>query len=475
MTPNAEAAEKFRLEGNECFKTDRFHQAIELYTKAIDITPTPNLLCNRSFAYIKVELPGAALMDADEAIRLEPGFAKAYYRKASAHLLMGKFKEALADFEIVRKLVPTDEDAKKKWEECDKKVRQIRFEKAIKAKEGRPVSETISIGVVASTYTGPRIDEKAGITAEFVKEMREHLRQEKKLDRHDVIYILLEVLKLFNAAPNVVDVKVPDDIRINVCGDTHGQFYDTLHIFEECGEPSPLNWYLFNGDFVDRGSYSVENALMLFAYKLLLPNCFFISRGNHESITMNRVYGFEGEVRAKYSTEVFDLFLEVFNALPFAHVINNEVFVVHGGLYSDDNITIADLQKPNRFREIPESGPICESLWADPQPMPGRTPSKRGVNCPAFGPDVTARFLSHNNLKLVIRSHEVKDNGYEVEHDGKCITVFSAPNYCDQMKNKGAVIQFMGGSNLKPKYVVFSESPHPGKTMMYYASRGFGI
>eukprot|EP00796_Vickermania_ingenoplastis_P012513 gene12514-8569_t len=336
MASKDQIAEENRLKGNECFKEDKFHQAIQYYTAAIEAVPSPNLYCNRAFAYIKVELPGGALMDAEEAIKLEPGFAKAYYRKASAHLLMGKFKEALKDFEIVRKLVPTDEDAKKRWEECDKKVRQIRFEKAIKAKENRPISETINIGTVQASYTGPRIGED-GITVAFVREMREHFREEKKIDRHDAVYILLEVLKLFQNDPNVVEI-----------------------------------------------------------------------------------------------------------------------------------------QKPNRFREIPESGPICESLWADPQPMPGRTPSKRGVNCPAFGPDVTARFLERNNLKLVVRSHEVKDNGYEIEHGGKCVTVFSAPNYCDQMKNKGAVVQFTGG-DMKPKYVVYSESKHPGKGMMYYASRGFGL
>lgn len=465
-------AEKWRLEGNECFKADRFHEAVDWYSKAIGIEPTPALYCNRAFAYLRIELPGGALSDAEEAIKIEPGFAKAYYRKASAHLFMGKFVEALADFEVVLKLVPADLDAKRKFDECDKMVRKIRFEKAIKSQSAPPISQTIKIGTVSESYVGPRIEEE-GITSSFLKEVKEHFRKEKILDRHDVIFILLEALKHFNSCPNVVEVNVPDGIRINVCGDTHGQFYDTLHILEECEEPSPLNWYVFNGDFVDRGSYSVENAVLLLAYKVLLPNCFFISRGNHESITMNRVYGFQGEVTKKYSSEVFELFLEVFNALPIAHVINKEVFVVHGGLYSDDNITIADLQKPDRFREIPESGPICESLWADPQPFPGRFPSKRGVNCKSFGPDVTARFLKNNNLKLVIRSHEVKDGGYAVEHNGMCITVFSAPNYCDEMKNKGAVVQLEGGTMI-PKFVVYSESPHPGKKMMYYATFGGG-
>lgn len=462
-------AEKFRLQGNESFKAEKFHEAIDFYSKAIELEPSPTLYCNRAFAYLKVELPGGALADANEAISIDPGFAKAYYRKASAHLFMGRFVEALADFDVVRKLVPGDLDAKKKYNDCEKTVRQIRFEKAIKSKDALNISQTIKIGTIPDSYKGPRIDEGQGLTPAFLQEVKEHFRVEKLLARHDVIYILLEALKHFKSCPNVVDVNVPKDIRINVCGDTHGQFYDTLHILEECGEPSPLNWYLFNGDFVDRGSYSLENAVLLLAYKVMLPNCFFISRGNHESITMNRVYGFEGEVTTKYSSEVFELFLEVFNALPIAHVINKEFFVVHGGLYSDDDVTIADLQKPNRFREIPDSGVLCESLWADPQPLPGRSPSKRGVNCCSFGPDVTERFLEKNNLKLVIRSHEVKDEGYAVEHNGKCITVFSAPNYCDQMKNKGAVVQLVGGSMI-PKFVVYSESPHTGKGMMYYSS-----
>ncbi|CUG88499.1 serine-threonine protein phosphatase, putative [Bodo saltans] len=188
---------------------------------------------------------------------------------------------------------------------------------------------------------------------------------------------------------------------------------------------------------------------------------------------MNRVYGFEGEVKKKYDDGVFDLFSEVFNALPTGHIINGKVFVTHGGLTSKDDVLIEDLQKPNRFGEIPESGLICESLWADPQPMKGRSPSKRGVGL-SFGPDVTEAFLARNNLKLVVRSHEVKDNGYVVEHDGKCITIFSAPNYCDSIGNKGAFIRFRG-ADMEPKFTTFEHVQHPGKKAMYYSSAFGGM
>jgi len=116
---------------------------------------------------------------------------------------------------------------------------------------------------------------------------------------------------------------------------------------------------------------------------------------------------------------------------------------------------------------------MSDLLWADPQPLPGRAPSKRGMGF-AFGPDYTRGFLERNGLKLLVRSHEVKDEGYVEEHGGKCITVFSAPNYCDQMGNKGAFIRF--GSDLTPRYTKFDAVPHPAIKPMAYANASmFGL
>jgi serine/threonine-protein phosphatase 5 len=111
-------------------------------------------------------------------------------------------------------------------------------------------------------------------------------------------------------------------------------------------------------------------------------------------------------------------------------------------------------------------------LWADPMAAPGRAQSKRGVGL-CFGPDVTKNFLEMNNLQLVIRSHEMKDEGYEVEHDGKLITVFSAPNYCDQMGNKGGLVRLTMGEDGNIKYTLesFEAVPHPFKPAMCYANK----
>jgi diadenosine tetraphosphatase ApaH/serine/threonine PP2A family protein phosphatase len=140
---------------------------------------------------------------------------------------------------------------------------------------------------------------------------------------------------------------------------------------------------------------------------------------------MNMMYGFTGEVKAKYDTTTMNLFTEVFHALPLALCVDRRALVLHGGLFQQDGVTLEDIARIDRFREPPESGLMSDLLWSDPQPFPGRGPSKRGMG-QSFGPDITARFLAANGLDVLIRSHEVKDDGYVVEHGGKCITVFSA-------------------------------------------------
>ncbi|KAL0399671.1 UNVERIFIED_CONTAM: Serine/threonine-protein phosphatase 5 [Sesamum radiatum] len=324
-----------------------------------------------------------------------------------------------------------------------------------------------SILDVEPQYSGARIEGDV-VTLDFVKKMMDDFKRQKCLHKRYAFQIVLQTRSLLRELPSLVDINVPDGKHFTVCGDVHGQFYDLMNIFELNGLPSEDNPYLFNGDFVDRGSFSVEVILTLFAFKCMSPSAIYLSRGNHESKSMNKIYGFEGEVRSKLSETFVELFAEVFCCLPLAHLINEKVFVVHGGLFSVDGVKLSDIRAIDRFCEPPEEGLMCELLWSDPQPQLGRGPSKRGVGL-SFGADVTKRFLEDNNLDLVVRSHEVKDEGYEIEHDGKLITVFSAPNYCDQMGNKGAFIRFEA-PDLKPNIATFSAVPHPDVKPMAYAN-----
>lgn len=181
---------------------------------------------------------------------------------------------------------------------------------------------------------------------------------------------------------------------------------------------------------MDRGSFSVEVIFTLFALKCLYPTGLFLTRGNHETKAMNSLYGFEGEVRAKYNETMVKLFAEVFRCLPLGAVLGGKVFVVHGGLFSRDDVTLDEIRAIDRFREPPDEvrvsprppgracslapaqGLMCEMLWSDPQQGLGRSPSKRGVGV-AFGADVTKNFLQRNSLSLLVRSHEVKEEGFE--------------------------------------------------------------
>ncbi|KAF5949492.1 hypothetical protein HYC85_011485 [Camellia sinensis] len=473
---NVLRAEEIKLLANEAFKAvltmlifplaaHKYSQAIDLYSQAIELhSESAVYWANRAIAHTRLEEYGSAIQDASRAI-------EGYYRRGAAHLAMGKFKEALKDFQQVKKICPNDLDATKKLKECEKSVMKLKFEEAIAVPESERRSIVDSIDFhsieVEPQYDGARI-EGDFVTLNFVKKMMDDFRNQKFLHKRYAFQIVLQTREMLCALPSLVDINIPDGKHFTVCGDVHGQYYDLLNIFELNGLPSEDNPYLFNGDFVDRGSFSLEVILTLFAFKCMSPSAIYLSRGNHESKSMNKIYGFEGEVRSKLSDTFVEAFAEVFCCLPLAHVINEKVFIVHGGLFSVDGVKLSDIRAIDRFCEPPEEGLMCELLWSDPQPQPGRGPSKRGVGL-SFGGDVTKRFLQENKLDLVVRSHEVKDEGYEIEHDGKLITVFSAPNYCDQMGNKGAFIRFEA-PHLKPNIVTFSAVPHPDVKPMAYAN-----
>jgi serine/threonine-protein phosphatase 5 len=188
---------------------------------------------------------------------------------------------------------------------------------------------------------------------------------------------------------------------------------------------------------------------------------------------LNAIYGFERECTSKYDQGIYEECAEFFNTLPLGHLINGEVFVVHGGLFSDPKMTIRKFQSVNRFRQPPEEGPFNDLLWSDPMDHRGLAASPRGTT-KLFGPDVTEKFLQDNQISLIIRSHQIQDGGYALHHGGKCVTVFSAPNYIEQVGNKGAVchITFVKDGSLKPpKFTQFVAQPVPPKyRAMKYAS-----
>lgn len=292
--------------------------------------------------------------------------------------------------------------------------------------------------------------------------------------------LIIDVVTLLKQERTLERMCIPPGGKITIVGDVHGQLFDLVKILETNGLPGPGNPYIFNGDFVDRGSFSVETLLVLLSWKVAHPQDVRLARGNHEEHDMNVPYGFAGEALMKYGMEGYLDFQLVFSYLPLAHVVNDEVFVAHGGLPRMQNIDLSEIETLDRVatgfqrqegERTQDEIIFSDLLWADPASETGIQPSCRGPGIVTFGPDITDRFLRQNGLKLLIRSHECKDEGFEWQHSDRCLTVFSAPNYADNCDNRGAVIRLSlptaeeiaegQRAELMPNVLPFEAAPRP--------------
>jgi len=233
-------------------------------------------------------------------------------------------------------------------------------------------------------------------------------------------------------------VYVDSEYEVLVFGDTHGQYFDVLNVFNRVYNEK--NIFIFNGDYVDRGQYSAENFVFLLSLSILLPNRFFMTRGNHELSQINKKYGFYDEMNRKYTFNgdfLYQKFQNVFQALPIAVVVNEKVFVVHGGL-PEEPVILEKVQEMYRMTNSYTDAVLRGLLWSDPDEIEGIKESERGAGV-VFGRSVTEKFFEENGMELLVRSHQAVDGGYRMHHDGQVVTVFSAPDY-EGAKGPGAYI-----------------------------------
>lgn len=229
------------------------------------------------------------------------------------------------------------------------------------------------------------------------------------------------------------------DAPLQVCGDIHGQYYDLIRIFNYFGYPPKVN-YLFLGDYVDRGRQGLETVCLLLAYKVRYPESFYMLRGNHESSSINRIYGFYDECKKRYSLKLWKLFSDCFNCMPIAALVEDRIFCMHGGL-SPELMRVEDVNSIQRPVEIPDNGMLCDLLWSDPDDeITGWANNERGVSY-IFGKDVVSNFLKRNDLDLICRAHQVVEEGYEFFSKKQLITIFSAPNYCGEFDNAAGMMK----------------------------------
>jgi serine/threonine-protein phosphatase PP1 catalytic subunit len=246
--------------------------------------------------------------------------------------------------------------------------------------------------------------------------------------------LCLTAKEIFLSQPSLLELEAP----INVCGDIHGQYFDLLRLFDYGGYPPQAN-YLFLGDYVDRGKQGIETICLLFSYKIKYPDNFFLLRGNHECASISRLYGFYDECKKKYNVRIWKIFIDCFNCLPIAALIDEKILCMHGGL-SPELKSLNQIKLIQRPTDIPDSGLLCDLLWADPErDIQGWGENDRGVSF-TFGPDRVTKFVKKHCLDLICRAHQVVEDGYQFFAEQQLVTIFSAPGYGGELNNAGAMM-----------------------------------
>ena len=298
-----------------------------------------------------------------------------------------------------------------------------------------------------------------------------------KMNKEMIVKLCEEMQIIIQKQPVILNIPRPP---IKIFGNLHGQFEDLLKIFEHFGSPDDTlqgdiesNDYLFLGDYVDRGTKSLEVICLLFALKLKYPEQIHLLRGHHEDRTVNFLMGFAEECAEKLAEDpknpnsIYQKINKVFEFLPLAAVIEKKVFCVHGGIGQTLKYLrqIEKLQRPievihdTSINLTNEQILINELLWTDPVSLDNNEKSNRGLfgneelRCCKFSLERTKSFLDNNNLTMMVRSHEFVKDGYE-NMDHKIITVVSCLDYCGQLKNAGGILIVKKNFEIIPKMII---------------------
>ncbi|MFX1379130.1 MAG: metallophosphoesterase [Promethearchaeota archaeon] len=267
-----------------------------------------------------------------------------------------------------------------------------------------------------------------------LQDLIKHPQKISKLQFDDISSIITTVIKIFKEENLLLEFNVNrEKDSAYVIGDIHGNLDTLIELIKIINNENP-KLIIFLGDIVDRGSKQLECLLITFALKILFPSKYYIIRGNHETLEMNKYYGFYQDFISRFRDHnKFNEIIDVYNSLPLSAVINQTVLCLHGGIPQD--IEILKKIKGRKCKDFSEifasnAQSIYQIMWNDPKSeLEGFSESFRGPGIKFFGKDVFELFMNHNNLDYLIRAHECFPEGYRWFFNKKLLSIFSSANY----------------------------------------------
>jgi serine/threonine-protein phosphatase PP1 catalytic subunit len=256
--------------------------------------------------------------------------------------------------------------------------------------------------------------------------------------------ILSEARKILNEENLLLEFSNEVKKQIYIIGDIHGNL-ESLSKMIDLFKLNKPQLVIFLGDIVDRGPNQLECLITVLILKILEPNIYFLLKGNHETLDMNKYYGFHQEFTERFQNEAnFDEILDLYNALPYVARINKQIICVHGGIPEDidflnklNGLKTKDLYK--HWKNLSEQ--LLQITWNDPKEnIEGFIESFRGPGIKFFGEDVFEEFMEKNNLKYLIRSHEMFQEGYRWFFKYRLLSIFSSENYGGYSRNPGSYV-----------------------------------
>jgi len=279
-----------------------------------------------------------------------------------------------------------------------------------------------------------------------------------KLNFNQLILVFRSALKLFREESIILELnKENPHEKVIVIGDLHGDIVSLMKFVEIIKLENP-KYVIFLGDIVDRGLHQLECFIFILALKIQDSNKYYLLKGNHETLEVNRNYGFFQDFLNRFKDpKKFSYVTAIYNALPYCALVNESILCLHGGIPEEfDAINRLRGIKTSEINLIYESTAksLLQIMWNDPKTnQKGFKESFRGRDIRFFGEDVFKDFMRENKLDYVIRAHERFPEGYKWFFHKQLLSIFSSANYRGTLTPNPASYAVIRNKTVIPKKI----------------------